>query len=94
MEYNVISTKAPTLPNLGKGTECINLLLSQASKDMHAPLVPMLFPLQITLPYRAIRQGYCPIRQGYLRVNGTNENSGGDGEGGGVPDVNDGFDMG
>ena len=32
------------MPNLGKGTECIKLLLSQASKDMHEPLIPMLFP--------------------------------------------------
>ncbi len=32
------------MPTLGKGTECIKLLLSQASKDMHEPLVPMLFP--------------------------------------------------
>ena len=32
------------MPNLGKGTECIKLLLSQTSKDMHEPLVPMLFP--------------------------------------------------
>ena len=32
------------MPNLGKGTECIKILLSQASKDMHEPLVPMLFP--------------------------------------------------
>ena len=29
---------------LGKGTECIKLLISQASKDMREPLVPMLFP--------------------------------------------------
>ena len=33
------------MPNLGKGTECIRLLLSQTSKDMHEPLVPMLFPI-------------------------------------------------
>ena len=33
------------MPNLGKGTECIKILLSQVSKDMHAPLVPMLFPI-------------------------------------------------
>jgi len=33
------------MPNLGKGTECIKLLLSQASKDMHEPLVPMFFPI-------------------------------------------------
>ena len=32
------------MPNLGKGTECVKLLLSQASKDMYEPLVPMLFP--------------------------------------------------
>ena len=32
------------MPNLGKGTEIVKLLLSQASKDMHEPLVPMLFP--------------------------------------------------
>ena len=33
------------MPTLGKGTECVKLLLSQTSKDMHAPLVPMLFPI-------------------------------------------------
>ena len=32
------------MPNLGKGTECIRLLLSQTSKDMHEPLVPMAIP--------------------------------------------------
>ena len=31
------------MPLLGKGTECIKLLLTQVSKDMHEPLVPMLF---------------------------------------------------
>ena len=44
MKYNVSKSKAPEMPNLGKGTECIKLLLSQASKDMHEPLVPMFFP--------------------------------------------------
>ena len=33
------------MPALGKGTECIRLLLSQASKDMYEPLVPMFFPV-------------------------------------------------
>ena len=33
------------MPTLGKGTECIKLLLSQASKDMQEPLVPMFFPI-------------------------------------------------
>ncbi len=44
MRYDITTNKAPGMPNLGKGTECIKLLLSQASKDMYEPLVPMLFP--------------------------------------------------
>ena len=44
MRYNISNTKAPEMPNLGKGTECIKFLLTQASKDMYEPLVPMLFP--------------------------------------------------
>ena len=45
MTYNISSKNAPKMPYLGKGTECIKILLSQVSKDMHAPLVPMLFPV-------------------------------------------------
>ena len=45
MRYDISKSKAPAMPNLGKGTECIKILLSQASKDMHEPLVPMLFPI-------------------------------------------------
>ena len=45
MRYDISKHKAPEMPNLGKGTECIKLLLSQASKDMHEPLVPMFFPV-------------------------------------------------
>ena len=33
------------MPSLGKGTECIRILLSQASKGIQEPLVPMLFPV-------------------------------------------------
>ena len=44
MKYEISKATAPAMPTLGKGTECIKLLLSQASKDMHEPLVPMLFP--------------------------------------------------
>ena len=36
---------APKMPRLGKGTECIKILLSQVSKSMHEPLVSMLFPI-------------------------------------------------
>ncbi len=44
MKYDISKQSAPKIPNLGKGTECVRLLLSQTSKDMHEPLVPMLFP--------------------------------------------------
>ena len=44
MKYDISKTTAPAMPALGKGTECIKFLLTQASKDMHEPLVPMLFP--------------------------------------------------
>ena len=45
MRYDISKHSAPKMPTLGKGTECIQILLSQASKDMHEPLVPMLFPV-------------------------------------------------
>lgn len=45
MKYDISKKTAPKMPQLGKGTECIRLLLSQVSRDMHEPLVPMLFPI-------------------------------------------------
>ena len=45
MKYDITKGSAPSMPKLGKGTECIQILLSQASKDMHQPLIPMLFPV-------------------------------------------------
>ena len=45
MKYDITKQSAPAMPTLGKGTECVRLLLSQTSKDMHEPLVPMLFPI-------------------------------------------------
>ena len=45
MRYDISKSTAPKMPTLGRGTECIKLLLSQASKDMHEPLVPMFFPI-------------------------------------------------
>ena len=45
MKYDITKPKAPKMPNLGNGTECIKILLSQASKDMHEALVPMFFPV-------------------------------------------------
>ena len=38
MKYDISIGSAPKMPNLGKGTECIGLLLTQVSKDMYEPL--------------------------------------------------------
>ena len=35
MKYDISKATAPAMPNLGKGTECIKILLTQASKSMH-----------------------------------------------------------
>ena len=45
MRYDISRNKAPEMPNLGKGTECIKILLSQASKCMQTPLIPVLLPV-------------------------------------------------
>ena len=45
MKYNISKSSVPTTPSLANGTECIKILLSQVSKDMYEPLVPMLFPI-------------------------------------------------
>ena len=44
MRYDISKASAPKMPSLGKGTECIKILLSQVSKEMPQPLVPLLFP--------------------------------------------------
>ena len=45
MNYDITKPQAPKMPSLGNGTECIKILFSQASKDMHEALVPMFFPV-------------------------------------------------
>ena len=45
MKYDITKHSSPTMPILRKGTECIRLLLTQVSKDMREPLVPMIFPI-------------------------------------------------
>ena len=45
MKYDITKQTAPKMLRLGKGTECIKILLSQVSKSMHEPFVPMLFPI-------------------------------------------------
>ena len=44
MNYNIFSNTAPAMPKPSKGTEIVKLILSQASKDMQEPLVPMAIP--------------------------------------------------
>ena len=44
MTYNIFDRTAPAMPKPTKGTEIVKLLLSQASKDMQEPLVPMSIP--------------------------------------------------
>ena len=45
MRYNIFDSISPKMPDLGRGTECIKILLSQASKSMQEPFVPMFFPV-------------------------------------------------
>ena len=44
MRYDISKVTAPAIPYLGKGKECVRLPLSQASKDMHEPSIPMPIP--------------------------------------------------
>ena len=74
MKYDISKASAPSMPKLGKGTECIKILLSQVSKDVHEPLVPMLFPiLEAHLPVgknqpeSLIWKDFC-IKQPLLRA--------------------------
>ena len=45
MRYDISNPSAPKMPTLGRGTECIKILLSQVSKDNHEAFVPMFFPV-------------------------------------------------
>lgn len=45
MSYNISKPSAPKMPRLGKGSECVKILLIQVSKDMFEHLFPMLFPI-------------------------------------------------
>ena len=44
MKYDIAKHTRPKMPKPGKGLEVVQLLLSQASKSMHEPLAPMVFP--------------------------------------------------
>ena len=38
MRYDISKATVPAMPNLGKDTECVKLLLTQASKDMYVTM--------------------------------------------------------
>ena len=45
MKYYINNKTAPNMPTLGKGTECIQIIPSQASKTMLFLIIPMYFTL-------------------------------------------------
>ena len=65
MRYNISKATAPAMPNLGKSTECIKLLLSQASKDMHEPPRSDAFPLT----WRAFQRRRISVSRPHLEGN-------------------------
>lgn len=44
MKYDITASESPKMPHLGKGTECIRLIVSQISPDMREAILPMIFP--------------------------------------------------
>ena len=44
MNYNIFDRTAPAMSKPSKGTEIVRLLLSQVSKDIQEPLLPMTLP--------------------------------------------------
>ena len=46
MKYNISKSTPPGMPNLGIGTKFMLFLSQKVSKDMHQPVVPMLFSLR------------------------------------------------
>ena len=44
MKYDINKPSFPKMLSLGKGTECIKILLSQASKDIQDPMISMFSP--------------------------------------------------
>ena len=45
MKYDINNKTAPNMPTLGKGTECIQIIPSQASETMFFLIIPMYFTL-------------------------------------------------
>ena len=45
MKYYINNKTVPNMPTLGKGTECIQIIPSQASEAMLFLIIPMMFTL-------------------------------------------------
>ena len=45
MEYDISKSTPPGMPNLGRGTKCVLFWVAKVPKDMHLPIVPILFSL-------------------------------------------------
>ena len=45
MKYNISESTPPGMPNLGRGTKCVLFWVAKVPKDMHLPIVPILFSL-------------------------------------------------
>ena len=45
MKYNISKSTPSGMPNLVRDTKCVLFLLSKVPKDMHLPIVPILFSL-------------------------------------------------
>ena len=54
--YGIPKATIPSMPFLEKSTECVKLPVTQASKDMHEPLIPMFFPY---LAHTSAAQNFC-----------------------------------
>ena len=67
MKCDITKSSSPKMPELGRGTECLKLLLSQTSKDMNEPLVPIFFPLRFVKIFQIIILFFSPSLSEYLR---------------------------
>ena len=74
MRYDISKPTAPKMPALGKGTECIKILLSQVSKDNYEPFVPMFFP--VLGAQQVSKDNYEPFVPMFFPVLGAQESAG------------------
>ena len=66
MKYDIFSRTAPAMPKPSKGTDIVKLLLSQVSKDMREPLLPMTLPA-LAAHLSDVNFKYCDNKMGVCR---------------------------